>query len=129
MKSLFYIVRLNMYDIYIIQISISILACSNTMLFVVFGRVDQLSILLKISQLIPLKSFYMFIPFSLPDKCIIHIKRKYKIGFQHRIGNMNHDKQSKGGIIEKLFPGKNQICVAFLKGLPVIQLSFFFICK
>ena len=38
---------------------------------------------------------------------------------------MNHDKQSKGGIIEKLFPGNNQICVAFLKGLPVIQLSFF----
>ena len=95
------------------------------MLFVVFGRVDQLSILLKISQLIPLKSFYVFIPFSLPDKRIIHIKRKYKIRFQHGIGNMNHDKQSKGGIIEKLFPGNNQICVAFLKGLPVIQLSFF----
>ena len=95
------------------------------MLFVVFGRVDQLSILLKIPQLIPLKSFYVFIPFSLPDKRIIHIKRKYKIRFQHGIGNMNHDKQSKGGIIEKLFAGNNQICVAFLKGLPVIQLSFF----
>ena len=37
---------------------------------------------------------------------------------------MDHDKQSKGGIIEKLFPGNNQICVAFVKGLPVIQLSF-----
>ena len=35
---------------------------------------------------------------------------------------MNHDKQSKGGIIEKLFSGNNQICVVFLKGLPVIQL-------
>ena len=101
----------------------------NTILFVVFARVDQLSILLKISQLIPLKSFYVFIPFSLPDKRIIHIKRKYKIRFQHGIGNMNHDKQSKGGITEKLFPGNNQICVAFLKGLPVIQLSFFLYLK
>ena len=123
MKSL--ALRLNIYNIYIIQISISILACLNTMLFVVFGRVDQLSILLKISQLIPLKSFYLFIPFFLPHQRIIHIKRKYRIRFQHGIGNMNHDKQSKGGIMAKLFPGNNQICVAFLKGFPVIQLSFF----
>ena len=109
--------------------SISILACLNTKVFVVFGRVDQLSILLKIPQLIHLKSFYLFIPFSLPDKRIIHIKRKYKIRFQHGIGNMDRDKQSKGGIMEKLFPGNNQICVAFLKGLPVIQLSFFLYLK